>query len=176
MLSSKKKVVIKSKDLKGVVEPPPTVAKKRGRPAKSKNTDVTVKSSLPSSRVYNLGASNSKVKSTSYIVNNIVQLNININDIRMLENKILQNDSSLIKDIETSQEPAPWNDQQKQLKVESSEASKTKHSPFKSIIRRGNINIVTNAVPEQSETKINRKDLIINSFVISFIRSSETFN
>ena len=90
MLSSKKKVVIKSKDLKSVVEPTPTVAKKRGRPAKSKNTtDATVKPSLPSSRVYNLGASNTKVKSTSYIVNNIVQLNINIKDIRMLEKKIL---------------------------------------------------------------------------------------
>ena len=163
--SSKKKVVIKSKDLKGVVEPTPTVTKKRGRPAKSKNTtDVTVKPSLPSSRVYNLGASNSKVKSTSYIVNNIVQLNINIKDIRMLEKKILQNESSLIKDIESSQEPAPWNDQQKQSKVENNETSKSTHSPFKSIIRRGNINIVT-TTPEQSESKINRKDLIINSGV-----------
>ena len=162
MLSSKKKVVIKSK---GPTEPTPTVnTKKRGRPAKNKTIDApAVKQSLPSSRVYNLGSA--KVKTTSYIVNNIVQLNINIRDIRALEKKIIEDDKSLIKDIEnSSHEPSPWNDQQKQNKIVPTETTNNS-SPFKSIIRRGNINIVTEAPTTQIDSKVNRKDLIINSGV-----------
>lgn len=155
----KKKVVIKSKNTR------PKEA--LSRPSLSA-TPKEKESNAQTSRVYTLNKPSVLPRKSTYKVNNMVKLKINIDDINRLEKDI--GHKGLLHGIETPQEPMAWNvssiganikktETLSQGTVASDNLNNTKN-PFKSLIKRNITNIKTD-----TNERITRKDLIINSGV-----------
>jgi hypothetical protein len=148
----KKKVVIKSKK-SGPSEPVPK------RPvASSKNTSMeTGAGNTATSRVYTVGVPQKPLVKSTYIVNNMVKLNLTLSDVNRLEEL---GHKGLLYGIETPQMPIAWNCSEFSAS-NSSPAATTEEvaNPFKSLIKRN----ITNLVTSESKDRVTRKDLIINS-------------
>lgn len=152
----KQKVVIKSKKTQIPVEPMP---KKRGRPATK--APKSIQGSSPASRVYNLSSvSKIDMPKKTYVVNNVVQLTITIRDIKLIEEELSKSNDGLLNGINQSSQPTAWNANSENI-VSSLIPVTDSSNAFKTLIKRSNVNLTSG----DSENKVNRKDLIINSGV-----------
>jgi len=151
----KKKVVIKSKR-SGPSEPVPK------RPAALSMVSAKLEGKTgdtATSRVYTVGVPQKPSMKSSYIVNNMVKLNITLSDVNRLEGL---GHKGLLYGIETPQLPVAWNCSEVNTRLEPpTKASEVTQSPnpFKSLIKRG----ITNLVTDETKDRATRKDLIINS-------------
>lgn len=145
----KKKVVIKSKK-SGPSEPVP----KRSTGSKSLATGTTA-----TSRVYTVGVPQKPLVKSTYIVNNMVKLNLTLSDVNRLEDLAHK---GLLYGIETPQMPVAWNCSEVSARLDSSPPeTEEPPNPFKSLIKRN----ITNLITDESKERVTRKDLIINSGV-----------
>lgn len=123
-------------------------------------------------RVYSLTTPASLPKNTTYIINNMVKLRININDIERLEQQLLNHNNGLLAGIDKPFVPTAWNSSSNSSSSSNSmsmnaptgdtQIHKRKKDPFKSLIKRTSTKITTG----ENSASIpipNRKDLIINS-------------
>jgi len=145
----KKKVVIKSKK-SGPSEPVP----KRSIGSKSMPTGAC---NTATSRVYTVGVPQKPLVKSTYIVNNMVKLNLTLSDVNRLEDLAHK---GLLYGIETPQLPVAWNCSEVNTRLDSTPpATEAPPNPFKSLIKRN----ITNLITDESKDRVTRKDLIINS-------------
>lgn len=146
--------MIKSKNMR----PPEPVPTK-----KTSTISVAAPLAPAPARVYTLNKPAVLPKKSTYIVNNMVRLNINANDVNRLEKAL--GHKGLLHGIEIAPSvPAAWNStynspSELEPRSDSQTASgldKITKSPFKSLIKKPNIT-------SEADKNVNRKDLIINS-------------
>jgi hypothetical protein len=154
----KKKVVVKSKKsglLATETQPKNKMASIPSSPACP---------SVPSSRVYTLNKPSVLPKKSTYIVNNMVRLNITLADVTRLENEL--GHKGLLHGIETHVTPVAWNDASDVAVFAAGQKAREPAptpNPFKTLIKKPVSNIITTET--SGPGGVNRKDLIINSGV-----------
>lgn len=158
----KKKVMVKSKKSPAETLPSASSKSSLGRTI----THAPPAPSAPTARVYTLSKSSELPKKSTYIVNNMVKLNINLADIIRLEKELEH--GGLLHGIELSTAaPVAWNDNcgsplspVSKEETETESGSETRSRPFKTLIKKPILNMTV-----ESDTAAARKDLIINSGV-----------
>lgn len=141
----RKKVVIKNKT--------------SADPPSSKQRPRTKVGAIPEARVYNLSSPSELPVNSTFIVNNLVKLKLNLVDIKRLEDG-LKNTSLLSNISDPVTVPSAWNDSAPTHTGTSLDQTVKMRSPFQSLIKHNN---VINVVGTTEKAKPSRKDLIINS-------------
>ena len=181
----KTKIIIKNKDSSYIA----TSAKRRGRPPKTRTEGLPRSPLIPvsgspsgsapmqtASRVYDLSVKSDMSKSSTYIVNNLVQLRLTLRDVEALERRFISMNRGLLVDVESPiGEPSAWNADANECGVETPSPSpqpapQTVHTPVLSVgegTAGCKIKTPFKIIKQEDKTVAvsARRDLIINSGV-----------